>query len=192
MTKGDHVMTPAQQETILQLLSLGHTKASIARAVGVNKSTVYRFLKKQSPDELRESRREAMERIAGRITQHVEAQIDRLDPDEKMSYLQRMTGIGIGVDKMAVIDRRIQEHDDRDTGSGPGQLIPNSIEALVGAIRNDLRGGLLTLLQVRLDKDGDTLESSVRELETKMGVNLIEAEVTKLSDLDVGGHDAST
>ena len=192
MTKGDHLMTPAQQETILQLLSIGHTKSSIARAVGVDRATVYRFLKKQSPDQLRESRREAMEKIASRITQHVESQIDRLDPDEKMTYLQRMTGIGIGVDKMAVIDRRIQEHDDRDTGAGPGALIPNSIEALVGAIRNDLRGGLLTLLQVRLDKDGDTLEDSVRQLETQMGVKLIEAEVTKIEDLDVGGPDANT
>jgi predicted transcriptional regulator len=186
--QGDHLLNDTQKETIYQMVAMGHTKRSIAKMLGIDESTVYRTLKRRSPQELLEERKEAMARIASKMTAHVEASIDQLEIPENASYVQRMTGIGIGTDKIAVLDRRLQEHEDREATGGPGVQVPNSIEALVGAIRNDLRGGgLLTLLQVRLDKDGDTLGESVRKLEEELSVKLIEAEVTKLEDLDVGG-----
>jgi len=191
LKKGDKLLTDIQKETIYQMVAMGYTKKDVAKTLGIDQSTVYRILKLRSPQELVEERKEAMARIAGKIAGHVESIIDKLEIPENASYVQRMTGMGISVDKFAVLDRRLQEHEDRETASGPGNLLPNSIEALVGAIRNDLRGGgLLTLLQVRLDKDGDTLGESVSKLEDQLGMKLIEAEVTKLEDLDVGGLDA--
>jgi transposase len=187
--KGNHLLNDTQKEAIYQLVAAGHTKRQVAKTLGVDEKTVYRVLKKKSPEELLEERKEAMARIASKITRHVEESIEKLEIPENASYVQRMTGIGISVDKMAVLDRRLQEHEDREAGSGPGIQVPNSIEALVGAIRNDLRGGgLLTLLQVRLDKDGDTLQESVTKMEEHLGMKLIEAEeVKRIEDLDVGG-----
>jgi predicted transcriptional regulator len=191
LKKGGKQLNDIQKETIHQMVAMGCSKKEVAKTLGIDLSTVYRTMKMRSPQELVESRKEAMERIASKIAGHVETIIDKMEVPENASYVQRMTGMGISVDKLAVLDRRLQEHEDRETASGPGNLLPNSIEALVGAIRNDLRGGgLLTLLQVRLDKDGETLGESVNKLEDQLGMKLIEAEVTKLEDLDVGGLDA--
>ena len=180
-------MTPVQQEAIAQMVAVGMTKMDIAKQMGIDVSTVYRIMKRRDPKQMKEERREAMERIASKLSGLVERTLETLEPPDDASYMQRQTGMGIMTDKLAVVDRRLQEHEDREVGAGAfGVAIPGSIEALVGAIRNDLRGcGLLTLLQVRLDKDGDTLGESVQKLEEQMGLKLVEAEVTKIGDLDV-------
>jgi Homeodomain-like domain-containing protein len=187
-------LTDEKRHAIVELSESGMSRRAVAKAVGVDLTTVYRTLKNFDPDYLEESRRDKMATIIKKMTGIIDRTVDTLEPPEDASYMQRATVTGILSDKVAVLDRRLQEHKDREQQADPnGLALPSSIEALVGAIRNDLRGGgLLTLLQVRLDKDGDTLGESVQKLEDQMGVKLIEAEVTKIEDLDVGGFDAST
>ena len=186
MRHGDKMMTDTQKEAILQLVALGRTKKDIAETIGVDQSTVYRFLRKQQPDELKEARREAMERVAQKVTKHVEESLDKLDVPEEATYLQRMTGIGIGVDKIAVLDKRLQEHDDRDKTPAAGALLPTSIEALVGAIRNDIKSFDFSILRVHLDKEDAALVEGL-SLDTPFP-RAVEAEVMRLEDFDdVGG-----
>jgi len=187
-------LSDEKRHAIVELSESGMSRRAVAKAVGVDLTTVYRTLKNFDPDYLEESRRDKMASIIKKMTGIIDRTVDTLEPPEDASYMQRATVTGILSDKVAVLDRRLQEHKDREQQVDPsGLALPSSIEALVGAIRNDLRGGgLLTLLQVRLDKDGDTLQESVQKLEDQMGVKLIEAEVTKIEDLDVGGFDAST
>ena len=187
-------LSDEKRHAIVELSESGMSRRAVAKAVGVDLTTVYRTLKNFDPDYLEESRRDKMASIIKKMTGIIDRTVDTLEPPEDASYMQRATVTGILSDKVAVLDRRLQEHKDREQQADPsGLALPSSIEALVGAIRNDLRGGgLLTLLQVRLDKDGDTLQESVQKLEDQMGVKLIEAEVTKIEDLDVGGFDAST
>jgi len=185
MNLGGKHMTATQQEAILQLNALGHSKKEIAKTIGVELSTVYRFLKKQQPEELREIRREAMERVAGKIARHVEQSIDKLEVPEEATYLQRMTGIGIGVDKIAVIDKRLQEHDDREAAPSAIGAIPATIEALVGAIRNDLKSLDFSILRVHLDRDDNALIEGMLETPAP---KMIEADVVTLGDLDVGSQ----
>lgn len=185
MRDGDKVMTPTQKEAILQLEAIGHTKKEIAKTIGVDITTVYRYLKKARPEQLKESRREALERIASRMTEHVEKQIDRLDPDEKMTYLQRMTGIGIGTDKVIAVDKQIMAQEAQEAAPQQTALLPSSIEALVGAIRNDIKSLDVSILRVHLDKDDAALVQDL-SLETPLP-RVIDAEVTHIEDLDVGG-----
>lgn len=178
-------MSDTQKEAILQLVALGHTKTEIAKTIGVDLTTVYRFLKKQKPEELKESRREALERIASKISKHVEDSIEKLEVPEEASYVQRMTGIGIGTDKVIAIDKQIMAQEAAESAPQVSML-PTNIEALVGAIRNDLKSLDVSILRVHLDK-GDAAMVEGLSLETPMPRLVVDAEVTSLDDLDVGG-----
>jgi len=183
-------LSEEKRNAIVELSESGMSRRAVAKAVGVDLTTVYRTLKNFDPDYLEESRRDKMATIIKKMTGIIDRTVDTLEPPEDASYMQRATVTGILSDKVAVLDRRLQEHKDREQQSDPtGLALPNSIEALVGAIRNDLRGGgLLTLLQVRLDKDGDTLGDNIQKMEEHLGMKLIEAEeVKRIEDLDVGG-----
>jgi hypothetical protein len=177
----DHVA-----EGIRQMYSMEPNKALVARTFGVNLSTVYKVLGKEDPEVLREKRREAMSKIASKMTDRVVELVDDLAPPPDASYMQKATATGILTDKVAVLDKRLMEHEQNDkVESGEINALPENIEALVGIVRNDLK----SLTMVLGVKFGSELLEKVKEVEDSLGTKLVESpEITKLSDFDNPGE----
>jgi len=164
-------------------------KALVARTFGVNMSTVYKVLGKEDPEVIREKRREAMSKIASKMTDRVLELVDDLAPPEDASYMQKATATGIITDKIAVLDKRLMEHEQNDKiEAGDINALPENLEALVGLVKNDLKS-LTMVLGVRFGDSG--LMEKVREVEDTLGAKLVESpEIRNISDLDnPGGRD---
>jgi hypothetical protein len=171
------------REGIKQMYLVEPNKSLIARTFGVNLSTVYRILGKEDPEVVREARQEAMARLASKASKHAEAIIDNLEVPEDASYLQKMTGFGIAVDKVEKLDKRLDEKQkDARVESGEIMALPDDIESITGLIRNDLRG-LSVLLGIQFAglPQSRAVDAEVVEEQAE--------EVLKLSDLDVGALD---
>lgn len=172
---------------IRQMYAVEQNKSLVARAFNVNLSTVYRVLGREDPEIARERRREALGRLAAKLSDNAEKLVDDLSTTpEDASYMQKATVMGITVDKLEKLDKRLddQHKDDKLEVAGL-TAVPNSVEEIQGMLRNDLRFlvGVLgaSVLQGLLPKEQrDVVEDDLR---------VVEAEVKKLGDLDIGaGH----
>ncbi len=177
----------ATKKAILQMDANLVPKKDIAKGLGISIATVYRVLKANDTAEQQAHRVEAMERIAGKMATRVEALVDGLDPGDA-SYMQRATVAGILTDKIAVLDRRMEEKEKAARETKTESLtIPATIEAMIGAIRNDFKTIDVKILRlVAGDRSVESLQVEAEKLENQIGAKLIEAEVTKVEDLDVG------
>ena len=154
-------------------------KSKLARMFGVSLTTVYKAIGKEDPTEQNERRREGMAKAAD----HMQVTIEQLARDlqtvpPNASYQQKAVVLGILSDKVERIDKRLEEakHED-DVAAMP---MPETIEALAGALRNDLRSiSFVFNLGV-----GEDLEKEVRSVEKVTGQKIIDAEVLSLDDLD--------
>jgi len=174
------------REGIKQMFMVEPNKSLIARTFGVNLSTVYRVLGKQDPEVVREQRQEAMARLASKAAVHAEKIIDNLEIPEDASYLQKMTGFGIAVDKVKGLDQRLDEKQRLDRADA-GEIIalPEDLDSINSFIRNDL-SQLCKIIGITIDVPRPGNKAVViSQLEA------VEAEITKLSDLDPGASDAS-
>lgn len=170
------------KEGIKQMFLVEPNKSLIARTFGVNLSTVYRTLGKEDPEVVREKRREAMARVAGKISEHVEQMVDNITPPDDASYMQKMTGFGIAVDKLVNLDKRLDEQQkDAKVESGEMLALPEDVESIMGLIRNDMRG-LSVLLGVQF------ASPQARDVEAEI-VDAQAEEILQLADLDVGAAD---
>jgi len=172
-------------EGIKQMYLVEPNKSLIARTFGVNLSTVYRALSKEDPEIVREQRAEAMSRLASKAAAHAEAIIDNLEVPENASYLQKMTGFGIAVDKVKGLDQRLDEKQRLDKMDA-GELVslPEDLDSINSFIRNDLKS-LCQIIGITIDVPRTGKAALVKQLEA------VEAEIVTLSDLDPGAVDAT-
>jgi hypothetical protein len=175
-------------EGIKQMYAAEGNKSLVARAFNVNLSTVYRVLGREDPEIARERRREALGQLASKLSDNALRLADDLSTvPEDASYMQKATVMGITVDKVEKLDKRLDDqHKDDRAEAGELVAMPNSIDEIHGLLRNDLRFlvGVLgaSVLQGLVPKEHQ--DNLTDELQA------VEAEVEKLSDLDIGANHA--
>lgn len=167
-------------EGIKQMYALEGNKAAVARAFNVNLSTVYRVLGREDPETARERRAEALGKLASKASEKAQALIDNLEPPEDATYMQKATAFGIIVDKVEKLDKRLDEKHRLDQfDAGEVLALPEDVEAVKGMIRNDLKE-LAVFIGLKF---ADLAKLPEPEL-----AKIVEAEVTKLSDMDPGAY----
>jgi hypothetical protein len=182
------------REGILQSVAMGNTKKMTAEMFGVDITTVYRVLKKVDPEIQKERRREALAKIAGDVSVKVQQHLETLEPDGDATYMQRATVTGILTDKLVALDKRISDNE-KDEMISEGTMVPESIEALVGVIKNDLRE-VSTIVGIKFGNAGSGEEAQLKKLEEELAARMVEIdqdEVRKMDDMyDVGGSDGDS
>lgn len=178
--KGPGSIPPEVFEGIRLMYETEPNKSKIARMFNVSKSTVYKALGKTDPEEQRERRREAMGRIAGKMTAKIETLMDGLDVPENATPMQKATIVGILTDKVEKLDKRLEDAEREDEIQA--NPLPETVEALAGVLRNEIRamGFILKL---------DEAKPIVAEVEKIVSTKIVDAEVLSLDDL-YGGADA--
>lgn len=172
------------QEGIRQMFALEGNKSLVARRFNVNLSTVYRVLGKEDPEIARENRREALGKLASKLSENALNLVDDVSAiPEDATWYQKNIAMGITVDKVEKIDKRLDEKYRLDQiDSGEVMAIPEDVEVIKGMIRNDIKE-LAVFIGMKLGVDTGNLGDD--DL-----IKFVEAEVTTLSDLDGGTPDA--
>lgn len=174
------------EEAVRQMYAVEPNKSLIARTLHLNLSTVYRILKKEDPEIQRERRREAMGKLASKLTDNALTLADEVAKiPEDATYMQKATSLGIQVDKIEKLDKRLDEqHKDDKLESGEMFQLPTDVESLAGLIRNDLReiGSMLGYALIR------GTEGLLKD--TSKAPVFVDAEITSINDLDPGESDA--
>jgi len=157
-----------------------HNKAKLQRMFGVSRMTVYRALGKTDPDEAREGRQDKMAKLADSLADQALHIADSIkDIPDNASWSQKAVVLGIITDKIEKIDKRLSES--RIEEAMEASPIPETIEALAGALRNELRaiGPMIQLLPVAVE---------IKQAEQATGHRLIEVSHTieHIDDLDGG------
>lgn len=179
-------MKPIPEETLQAIRTMYETeknKAKLARVFSVSISTVYKALGKQDPETQREERSERMGRIAGSMAQRIEELVNGLETPENATYMQKATVVGILTDKLEKLDKRLAESKQEEVlASLP---MPETVEALAGALRNDIRSIAFVL---QLNPAADKLVREVRQIEAELDRKLVpvEAEIESIDDIDAG------
>ena len=170
-------------EGIKQMYALEGNKSLVARRFNVNLSTVYRVLGKEDPEVARENRREALGKLASKLSENALNLVeDVADIPEDATWYQKQIAMGITVDKVEKVDKRLDEKYRTDQiDAGEVMAIPEDVEVIKGMIRNDIKE-LAVFIGMKL---GETDNVPTEDLG-----RIVEAEVTKLSDLDAGAEDA--
>lgn len=190
------------KEGVLQMLAIDGNKRRVARAFGISEASVYRISGKESPGELRAARREGLQRVASKVHRIVNMGLDNMTEDDFLgrpkkdektgeiqtydngevkreaipSGPQKAIMAGIFTDKLVVLDKRISEHESEDTNAEVIEMMPDTISALIGAIRNDMKEIDLSILKVRFIDDevvADVIEEA-EILEAELGESFVE------------------
>ncbi len=182
MAKGK-AMTAETANGIRQMYEQGElNKSKLARIFGVSVHSVYQAIGKEDPASRREKRQEAMGRIAGTMTDRIEALLNSVKEIPKgASYQQRMVAIGILTDKVEKLDKRLEEakHDDV-LAALP---MPETVEAMAAALRSEIRQVNFIL---NLVPEGRQIVEDARRIEIETSRPIVDAEVLDISDLDGG------
>lgn len=155
-------------------------KAKLQRMFGVSRMSVYRALGKTDPDDAREARQDKMAKLADNLADQAMALAEGLkDVPENVAWSQRVIALGIMTDKVEKLDKRLGES--RIEEAMEAAPIPETIEALAGALRNELRaiGPMIQLLPVAVE---------IKQTEQATGHRLIEVprSIAHIDDLDGG------
>lgn len=172
------------EEGIKQMYAVENNKAAVARAFNVNISTVYRVLKKEDPEVAREKRTEALGKLATKLSENaLKLADDVAEIPENAAWGQKGIMLGIQVDKIEKLDKRLDEKRRLDqVDAGEVLALPEDVESIRGMLRNDLKE-IAVFLGLKITTTGE-------EIEEEQLAQIVEAEVTKIADLDEWATDA--
>jgi len=99
-------ITIEEKEEVRVLRALGHKQPFIAERIGTTQQTISRILKAQSEDENQEMAEMMREHISRCLMSKIEIAINSIDLAciESESFKNRAIGIGVLVDKLAMIE----------------------------------------------------------------------------------------
>jgi hypothetical protein len=178
MGKGK-TLTKDQTDAIRLMAVDEPNREKLARMFGVSRATIYKTLGKVDPEIQREQRHEAMGAIAGRMTGQIRALLDSIENiPANASFQQKAVVLGILSDKLEKIDKRLAESKIEDKFDAIP--LPETVEAMLGAIRNEIRV-LAPMLQLGLD---DKVLAEAKAIEEKTGAKIIDVEYTEIRSID--------
>ena len=158
----------------------GEPKAEVARTLGISIRSLYKILGSKSPDKLKEERRDKMAGIQDQAANLAKLAFSEITPEKlaKSSASQLAIIAGISTDKVEKLDRRITENELEEQGQDL-DIMPDTLDAMLGAIRNLMREFDPRMLGVKFAGE---MKKEVKDLEKILGKNIVEAEVEVLDE----------
>lgn len=203
--KGDRSkLTLTDKEWIQQTFTLTGNKAETARRCGFAPQTVAKVLAEAetAPAEVKEARSRVAVELANKVHTKAEDILDSIkdidiesgriairDNEGKLlgykyygpSLMQKATAVGILTDKANVL-QTFEKNLLQDTQTG-NMLMPDDVQGLVGAIKNQLKE--LTVLNIKFQDENPGLVRETQDLVAEVErIDAEEAEIAEVTSID--------